>query len=235
MMKGVILAGGQGTRLAPLSRGVNKHLLPVGDVPMIHHPLMRLSEAGLTDIFIVSSAAGVSAISAALGSGRQFGVQLCYCVQDEPRGIADALQQAVRAAGREGLCVILGDNVFDASLKEPLDQQAAQGGALVLLRKVPDPERYGVARLDGERVAEIVEKPTKHIGDLAVTGIYIYDGALADHLEGLEPSARGELEITDVNNAYIAAGALGWRELGGRWIDAGTLSAYREANALFAS
>ncbi len=235
MMKGVILAGGLGTRLAPLSRGVNKHLLPVGDVPMIHHPLRRLSEAGLTEVFIVSSAEGVSAISSALGSGQEFGVQLCYCVQDEPRGIADALSHAVRAAGQHPLCVILGDNVFDASLKEPLAVHAAHGGAVVLLRKVPDPERYGVAVLEGERVKEIVEKPTQKIGDLAVTGIYIYDETLSGHLNDLEPSARGELEITDVNNAYIALGALRWRELGGRWIDAGTLSAYREANALFAS
>ncbi|HMR79329.1 MAG TPA: sugar phosphate nucleotidyltransferase, partial [Polyangiaceae bacterium] len=234
-MKGVILAGGLGTRLSPLTDGVNKHLLPVGARPMIHYPLQRLCEAGLKDVVIVSSAPGVAAISAALGSGGSFGAQICYCVQDEPRGIADALAQAARAVGREALCVILGDNVFDAPLREYVDAHHSDGGALLLLREVPDPERYGVARLDGGRVAEVVEKPTTDVGNMAVTGIYMYDAGLSEHLRGLRPSPRGELEITDVNNAYLQHGALRWRLLGGRWIDAGTLEAYREANTLFSS
>jgi glucose-1-phosphate thymidylyltransferase len=200
---------------------------------MIHHPLRRLCDAGLDEVVIVSSAAGIAALSAALGSGAKLGAKLCYCVQDEPRGIADALSQAVRNVGGEATCVILGDNVFDESLGEHVDAHRATGGAQVMLREVADPQRYGVARLQGQRVVEIVEKPSRDMGNLAVTGVYMYDAKLSEHLSGLSPSARGELEITDVNNAYLQQGALRWRMLGGRWLDAGTLAAYREANTLF--
>ena len=232
-MKGVLLAGGLGQRLDPLTRGVNKHLLPVGDVPMIVHPLERLVDAGISEILVVSSREGVAGLARALGSGQSFGAQLAFRVQEEPRGISDALGLARAFAGGEALCVVLGDNVFDASLKEPLAAHEKSGGAQVLLKRVPDPERYGVARLDGDRVVEIVEKPSQPASDWAVTGIYFYDTRVFELLATLTPSARGELEITDLNNAYIARDELYWQELTGRWIDAGTLAAYREANALF--
>ncbi|MEZ4226510.1 MAG: sugar phosphate nucleotidyltransferase [Polyangiaceae bacterium] len=232
-MKGVVLAGGLGTRLAPLTNGVNKHLLPVGDRPMIHYPLLSLRDAGVSDALLVSSATGVAALAASLGSGGQLGVGLHYCVQDRPAGIADALHCALRLLGPEPVCVILGDNVFDAPLTGALTQHRAQGGALVMLRRVPDPERYGVALVEGDRVVQIVEKPQGPSGDLAVTGIYLYDGSALDKLQTLRPSARGELEITDLNNAYVREGSLRHAMLGGRWVDAGTLESYHEANALF--
>jgi glucose-1-phosphate thymidylyltransferase len=232
-MRGVLLAGGLGKRLDPLTRGVNKHLLPVGDVPMIVHPLSSLVEAGISEILVVSSSDGVSGLARALGSGASFGADLSYRVQEQPRGISDALGLARSFARGGPLCVVLGDNLFDASLKESLSAHEHSGGALVLLKRVPDPERYGVARLDGDRVVEILEKPSDPPSEWAVTGIYFYDARVFELLQELTPSARGELEITDLNNAYIAKGELYWRELPGRWIDAGTLTAYREANALF--
>ncbi len=232
-MLGVILAGGQGQRLRPLTFGVNKHLLPVGDRPMIAYPLERLVEAGIIDVLVVSSPEGTAALAAALGSGERFGARLAFRVQERPSGIADALGLAVPFIAERSVCVILGDNLFDESLSAHLAAHQERGGALVLLHEVPDPERYGVARVEGGRIVEIVEKPAVPPTNLAVTGIYFYDASLAERLAGQLPSARGELEITDLNNAYLRAGALNHGRLGGRWVDAGTLEAYRLANDVF--
>ncbi|MBX3130106.1 MAG: NTP transferase domain-containing protein [Polyangiaceae bacterium] len=232
-MLGVILAGGQGQRLRPLTLGVNKHLLPVGDRPMVAHPLGRLVEAGLDEVVVVSSAEGVAALAAALGSGHRYGARVSFVVQDEPLGVADALGAALPWIAGRAVCVILGDNVFDSSLREHALAHQRVGGALVLLHEVQDPERYGVARIEGERVLEISEKPARPPSNLAVTGVYFYDHSLAERMAGLEPSARGELEITDVNLAYLRAGLLHHRRLEGRWVDAGTLDAYRRANQTF--
>ena len=233
-MRGVILAGGTGTRLLPLTRQRNKHLLPVAGVPMIVHPLRRLVEAGLVDVLVVSSPEGATDLARELGSGQSFGARLSFRVQDEPRGIADALLHAHEFAAEEPCVVILGDNLFTAPLAPLLAAwPKPEQNALVLLSKVEDPERYGVARFDGPRLVEIIEKPTVAPSALAVTGIYGYPPDFAERASRLEPSGRGELEITDLNASYLADGRLAWTELEGLWLDAGTLEAYERANRLF--
>lgn len=231
--RGVILAGGTGSRMAPLTIATNKHLLPVGDAPMILHPLARLREAGITDVLIVTSPEAVGDFARLLGGGTRWGVKITFRVQDEPGGIAQALALAEDFAAGERLCVLLGDNLFADELG-PQHQRWLESnlGAHVVLKRVHDPGRYGVARIDGNRIVEILEKPANPPSDLAVTGIYFYDASVFAIAKRQKPSGRGEFEITDVNNAYIAAGQLSWSELAGWWTDAGTLESYREANRL---
>jgi glucose-1-phosphate thymidylyltransferase len=232
-LRGIVLAGGTGSRLFPLTKATNKHLLPVGGEPMIFHPINKLIEARIFEIMIVTGTEHMGAVVSALGSGREFGCEFTYRVQDEAGGIAQALGLA-RGFGRGGrLVVILGDNIFSAPIAPFADAFRRQpSGAKVLLQEVPDPERYGVAVTEGNRVVRIVEKPKSPPSKWAVTGMYFYDEAVFEVISTLKPSARGELEITDVNNAYIARGDLTFDILPGWWTDAGTHPSYKHANEL---
>src|SRR3954466_2747022 len=232
-LRGVVLAGGTGSRLFPLTRATNKHLLPVGPEPMVYHPIKKLIEARIFEIMIVTGTEHMGAVVSALGSGREFGCEFTYRVQDEAGGIAQALGLA-RRFGRGGrLVVILGDNIFSASIAPFADNFRKQkSGAKVLLQEVQDPERYGVAVTEGSRVVRIVEKPKVPPSRTAVTGMYFYDETVFDVISTLKPSARGELEITDVNNAYIDRGDLTFDILPGWWTDAGTPASYKHANDL---
>lgn len=232
-LKGVILAGGKGSRLFPLTKVTNKHLLPVGQAPMIWHPAWKLKQAGIEEILIVTGTEHMGDVVGCLGSGREFGCRFTYKVQDEAGGIAQALGLAENFAGNDGICVILGDNIF----KDSLGPQAAifrqQGrGARILLKSVQDPNRFGVAEVVGDRVVSIVEKPKAPRSNLAVTGIYFYDSAVFDIIWTVKPSGRGEMEITDVNNAYIQRGELSFGELDGWWSDAGTFPSLARAGEL---
>ena len=232
-MKGVILAGGTGSRLFPLTKVTNKHLLPVGQRPMLLHPIEKLRAAGITEILVVTGTEHMGDVVGLLGSGKDYGCRFTFKVQDEAGGIAQALALAENFAGEEAICVLLGDNIFEDAITEHVEAFERQGeGARVLLKKVPDPERYGVARVDGERVVEILEKPKEPPSSLAVTGIYFYDARVFEFINGLTPSARNEYEITDVNNAYIRAGQMSFGRLEGWWTDAGTFPSYHLANEL---
>lgn len=232
-MKGIILAGGTGSRLYPLTKVTNKHLLPVGAAPMIWHPAWKLVSAGMEEILIVTGTEHMGDVVGLLGSGKDFGCRFTYKVQDEAGGIAQALSLAENFAGGAPVCVILGDNIFEDSLADHRKAFELQGrGARILLKEVEDPQRFGVAEVAGERVVGIVEKPREPKSNLAVTGIYFYDGDVFGIIRTLRPSGRGELEITDVNNAYIGKGALGWGTLRGWWTDAGTFPSLLRANEL---
>jgi glucose-1-phosphate thymidylyltransferase len=232
-MKGIILAGGTGSRLFPLTKVTNKHLLPVGREPMIFHPVHKLIEAGIDEILIVTGVEHMGDVVNLLGSGKDFGCRFTYKVQDEAGGIAQALGLAENFAGRSPLCVILGDNIFEDSIAPFVKAFARQErGARLLLKQVHDPQRYGVAEIDGSRVVRIVEKPKKPRTDLAVVGIYFYDTQVFDIIRTLKPSARGELEITDVNNHYLTAGTMQYDRLSGWWTDAGTFESLAVANEL---
>src|SRR4051794_5183970 len=232
-LRGVVLAGGTGSRLFPLTKVTNKHLLPVGREPMIFHPVKKLVEAGIHEILVVTGTDHMGDVVGLLGSGKDFGCELTYRVQDQAGGIAQALGLA-RRFGRGGrLAVILGDNIFEAPIVPYANAFRAQArGAKILVQEVPDPGRYGVAEVAGDRVVRIVEKPKDPPSALAVTGIYFYDEAVFDVIASLRPSGRGELEITDVNNAYIARGELTFDRLPGWWTDAGTFDSLRLANEL---
>lgn len=232
-MKGVILAGGTGSRLFPLTKITNKHLLPVGKQPMLLHPVNKLLEAGITEILVVTGTEHMGAVVGLLGSGAEYGCSFTFRVQDQAGGIAQALGLAENFAGGDQLCVLLGDNIFQDSIVDDVRAFEAQGnGARILLKGVHDPQRFGVASVDGDRVTKIVEKPTEPESDLAVTGIYFYDAAVFDIIRTLKPSQRGELEVTDINNAYIEAGGLSFGVLDGWWTDAGTFPSYHLANQL---
>lgn len=232
-MKGVILAGGTGSRLFPLTKVTNKHLLPVGRRAMIMHPIEKMKEAGIDQILIVTGTEHMGAIVSLLGSGKDFGVAFTYRVQDEAGGIAQALALGENFAGGDPLCVILGDNIFEDSIVADAEAFRAQGtGARVMLKQVHDPERYGVARLEGANVVEVIEKPKNPPSDWAVTGIYFFDGQVFDIIRTLKPSGRGEYEITDVNNAYIHAKTMTFGRFQGWWTDAGTFPSYHLANRL---
>ena len=231
-LKGVVLAGGTGSRLYPLTKVTNKHLLPVGRYPMIYHPLLRLREAGIEQVAVVTSPEHMGDVVNLLGSGRQLGLDLTYRVQDEAGGIAQALGLCENFAGGEPILVVLGDNIVSESLHEDADAYRMQaGGARILLKKVPDPQRYGVPAFDGEKITGIIEKPSIPPSSYAVTGIYFLDETVFDIIRELKPSARGELEITDVNNAYIHKRQLTYGVLQGWWGDAGTLEGWHTANA----
>lgn len=236
-MKGVILAGGTGSRLMPLTKVTNKHLLPVGDRPMILHPVGKLVEAGIDDIMIITGPEHMGAIVNLLGSGKDYGCTLTYRVQDEAGGVAQALGLCEGFVNGGKCCVVLADNIFTAPLGPFVHEYAdMEKGALLLLKKVPDPGRYGVAELgpDGLQVVSIEEKPEKPKSDLAVVGIYFYDSLAFETIRGLKPSWRNELEITDVSNAYLKAGLLKAMELPGEWTDAGTFPSLKLANEIMA-
>ena len=232
-MKGIILAGGTGSRLYPLTKVTNKHLLPVGKYPMIYHAVYKLKEAGLEDILIVTGKEHMGDVVNLLGSGSEFGVSFTYKVQDEAGGIAQALGLAEQFVGNEKMTVILGDNIFESSIKVYVDSFRQQSnGAKVIIQQVSDPERFGVPELSGDKIVTITEKPQSPKSSYAVTGIYMYDSKVFDIIKQLQPSHRGELEITDVNNAYIQTNQLSYDILSGWWTDAGTHSSYNKANDL---
>lgn len=232
-MKGIILAGGTGSRLFPLTKVTNKHLLPVGKYPMIFHAVAKLKEADITDILIVTGKDHMGDVVNLLGSGREMGVTFTYKVQDEAGGIAQALGLAEQFVGDDSMVVILGDNVFSDSIAPYVDSFRKQGkGAKILIQEVPDPKRYGVPELDGDKIVSIEEKPQQPKSNYAVTGIYMFDGRVFDIIRTLKPSGRGELEITDVNNAYISANELKYDVLKGWWTDAGTHASLTKANEL---
>ena len=222
-MKGVVLAGGTGSRLFPLTKITNKHLLPVWDKPMIYYPLECLARAGIEEVLLVTGGNNAGDFIRLLGRGEEVGIKsLQYTYQDGSGGIAQALGLAREFAAGSPICLILGDNIIEKNIKEPLRRFCAQGaGARILLTPVDHPEQYGVAELEGEKVVRIVEKPTQPRSNLAVIGIYFYDSEVFDIVRQLKPSARGELEITDVNNAYLERGQLAYDVLDGWWADAG--------------
>jgi glucose-1-phosphate thymidylyltransferase len=230
-MKGIILAGGTGSRLYPLTKVTNKHLLPIGDKPMIYHPIDKLIEVGIEEILIVTGTEHMGDVVNLLGSGKDFKCRFTYKVQDEAGGIAQALGLAENFAGNDPVVVILGDNIFEHSLQKAVDSYKGEGSQ-ILIQEVEDPERYGVAELDGEKVVSIQEKPKSPKSNYAVTGIYFYDSKVFECIKTLKPSGRGELEITDVNNYYIKNGQMKSSVLEGWWTDAGTPESYKHANKL---
>jgi glucose-1-phosphate thymidylyltransferase len=232
-VRGVVLAGGKGTRLGELTKVTNKHLLPVGPVPMVYHPLRKLTGAGIRDILLVSGTDHMGDFVELLGSGRDHGCALTYRVQDEAGGIAQALGLA-ELFSRDARCaVILGDNIFHDPLGPLLaEAEKKPDWGWVVLKRVHDPKRYGVAELQGNRIVGIEEKPSQPKSDLAVAGIYIYPPDVFEIIKTLKPSARGELEITDVNRHYLEQGRLGYGMLQGYWTDAGTLESLATANML---
>ncbi len=235
-MKGVVLAGGLGTRLLPLTKVTNKHLLPVYDRPMIYYPIQTLVRAGIQEIMLVTGGNNAGDFLRLLGNGKEFGLKhLDYTYQQGEGGIADALRLAEYFADRNPICVLLGDNLIEGDITQAVQAFLAQKrGAKILLKEVKDPQRFGVPVLDGQRVVRIEEKPAVPQSPYAVTGIYFYDGRVFDIIKTLTPSGRGELEITDVNNAYITAGELTWDVLDGWWTDAGTIASLFLANQLVA-
>ena len=234
MLKGVILTGGLGTRLYPLTKVTSKHLLPVGNEPMVFHSVKQLTTSGITDILIVTNPQYVGDFVNALGSGKDFGCEFTYRVQEEAKGIAHALALAEGFANAGSVAVLLGDNIFETSIQHAVnDFQSQQRGARVLLKQVPDPERYGVAVLDeNHRIVAIEEKPKHPKSDYAVVGAYFYDASVFDIIRTVEPSARGEYEITAVNNAYMHRAELEYSFVQGKWVDAGTFDSLSEAHQI---
>ena len=235
-MNGVFLAGGLGTRLYPLTKITNKHLLPVHDKPMIYYPLCTLINAGIRDILIVTGGSDAGDFLRLLGNGNEFGLQhINYTYQEGEGGIAAALSLAEFFANKEKICVILGDNIIETNILTAVKAfEKQERGAKILLKEVPDPHRFGVAEIDGGKIVRIEEKPKAPRSKFAVIGIYMYDSAVFDIIKTLKPSARGELEITDVNNEYIRQSNLTFEILQGWWTDAGTFESLLRASNLVA-
>ena len=235
-MNGVVLAGGLGKRLYPLTKVTNKHLLPVYNKPMIYYPIETLLQAGIDDITIVTGGNSAGDFLRLLGNGHEFGLKhLNYTYQEGEGGIAAALSLAEHFAGGDKIVVILGDNIIEGNIKNAVkDFEKQKKGAKLLLKEVPDPERFGVVEFEGDKVINIEEKPDKPKSNYIVTGIYMYDNTVFDIIRGLRPSARGELEITDVNNAYIRREEMTYEILEGWWTDAGTFESLTRANQLVA-
>lgn len=240
-MKGIILAGGTGSRLYPLTKVTNKHLLPIGRKPMIFYPIEKLIEAGITDIMIVTGTDHMGDMISMLGSGTEMGCSFTFRVQDSPNGIGGALKLCRNFSGGDPVAVLLGDNIFEDSIVSYVDEFKAwiddvndDKKALLILKKVKDANRFGVAVIDEIRneIIEIEEKPKKPKSNLCITGIYFYDKSVFDFIDCLKPSKRDEYEITDVNNGYIREGVVKFKIMDGWWTDAGTFSSYKKANVL---
>src|SRR5213080_3863388 len=236
-LKGVVLAGGLGSRLKPLTAVTNKHLLPIYNQPMIYYPIQTLVNAGVTDIMIVTGGSSAGDFLKLLGNGKAFGLRhLNYTYQEGEGGIAAALALVEHFAAGQAVCVILGDNIIQGNICAAVQAYKQQrAGAKILLKKVPDPERFGVPELNGRRVLRIEEKPLQPKSQFAVIGIYMYDARVFEIIKTLKPSGRGELEITDVNNAYIERDEMTWDNLDGWWTDAGTFESLLHASNLVAS
>ena len=235
-MKGFVLAGGSGSRLAPLTKITNKHLLPIYDKPMIYYPIQTLVDAGIRDILVVTGGKNAGDFLRLLANGKQFGLKhIGYTYQEGEGGIADALALAEHFAEGDKICVILGDNIIQGSIRAAVDAfREQERGARILLKKVLDAERFGVAEIANNRIVNIEEKPKQPKSDFAVTGIYLYDATVFEKIKTLVPSGRGELEITDVNNAYIREGTMTFSFLEGWWTDAGTFESLLRAGNLVA-
>ena len=235
-MKGVVLAGGLGTRLHPLTKVTNKHLLPVHNQPMIYYPIQTLINAGIDDIMIVTGGNSAGDFLKLFGNGRDFGLKhLSYAYQEGEGGIADALALVEHFADDQPICVVLGDNIIEGNIQAAAQAYLQQSkGAKILLKKVHDPQRFGVPEIDGDKVLQIEEKPKNPKSDYAVIGIYFYDSTVFEVIKTLIPSGRGELEITDVNNHYINRGEMTWNELEGWWTDAGTFESLLYASNMVA-
>jgi glucose-1-phosphate thymidylyltransferase len=235
-MKGIVLAGGTGSRLFPLTKITNKHLLPIYDKPMIYYPIQTLVDAGIRDILLVTGGRNSGDFLRLLANGKEFGLaHFNYTYQEGEGGIADALGLAEHFADGEKICVILGDNIIQGSIRAAVEEFREQPrGAKIFLKEVEDAERFGVAEIVGNRIAGIEEKPKQPKSHFAVTGIYLYDGTVFDKVRQLVPSKRGELEITDVNNAYIKEGSMTFAHLEGWWTDAGTFDSLLRASNLVA-
>uniref|UniRef100_A0A7C3RJA3 glucose-1-phosphate thymidylyltransferase n=1 Tax=Dictyoglomus thermophilum TaxID=14 RepID=A0A7C3RJA3_DICTH len=232
-MKGIVLAGGTGSRLRPLTQVTNKHLLPVGRYPMIFYPIYKLKQAGIYEILIVTGREHMGDVIELLGSGRDFGVEFTYKVQDEAGGIAQALGLARHFVNGEKCVVILGDNIFEDDITPYVKEfEEQKEGAKILLKEVSDPQRFGVPEFKDGKIIAIEEKPKEPKSNFAVTGIYMYDSEVFEIIKTLKPSWRGELEITDVNNVYIKKGTLTYNILKGWWTDAGTPESLFRANEL---
>jgi glucose-1-phosphate thymidylyltransferase len=230
-VKGIILAGGTGSRLFPLTKVTNKHLLPVGKYPMIYHAIYKLKRAGITELLVVTGKEHMGSVVNLLGSGAEFGVSFTYKVQDQAGGIAQALGLAEQFCQQDRMVVLLGDNVFESDITPFVERYQEQTeGAKILISHVDDPQRFGVPELLGDRIVRIEEKPQQPKSAYAVTGIYLYDANVFNMIKKLAPSGRGELEITDVNNAYIEMGQMSYDILPGWWSDAGTPDSYARAN-----
>ncbi len=227
-MKGVLLAGGTGSRLLPLTKVTNKHLLPVWDKPMIYYPLQTLCGLGVREILIITGTEHCGHVSQLLGDGQEFGVEISYRVQDKAGGIGQALGLAEGFCKHDKVAVILGDNIFEDRFRAA----NLSRGAKVYLSRNKTPQRFGVAEVKDNRIVSIEEKPKNPRSDLAVTGLYEYDERVFDIIKGLKPSARGEIEITDVNKWYMEEGTLQYQEVSGRWTDAGTFESLFAANAI---
>ncbi len=238
-MKGMVLAGGKGTRLYPLTKIINKNLLAVYDKPLIYYPILTLRDAGIRDILIVSGKGHAGQFLDLLGSGKDLGVNLSYELQDEPRGIAHGLGLAQDFANGESIAMILGDNIFEDNLQEMVSkfEQNGQVGGAIAIKPVIDPQRFGVVEIDEKsgRIVSIEEKPTNPKSNLAGVGFYIYDNSVFERIKGLKPSARGELEITDVNSSYLQENKLSYHRIDGEWIDAGTFDSLLRANNFMAT
>lgn len=235
-MKGIVLAGGTGSRLFPLTKITNKHLLPIYDKPMIYYPIQTLVDAGIHDIMVVTGGRNSGDFLRLLANGKEFGLShLHYTYQEGEGGIADALRLAEHFADGDRICVVLGDNIVEKSIRGAVEAfRAQERGAKVLLKKVDDAERFGVAEIANERIIGIEEKPQHPKSPYAVTGIYLYDETVFEKTRTLTPSNRGELEITDVNNAYIREGNMTFSYLDGWWTDAGTFESLLRATNLVA-
>jgi glucose-1-phosphate thymidylyltransferase len=233
-MKGVILAGGLGSRLYPLTKVTNKHLLPVYDKPMIYYPIQTLINGGIDDILIVTGGNSAGDFLKLLGNGKEFGLRhINYTYQEGEGGIAEALRLAEFFAAGDRICVVLGDNIIEKNIRQAAEAFRKQkGGAKILLKEVPDPHRFGVAEMKGDRIISVEEKPKAPKSNYAVIGIYFYDSAVFDIIKTLKPSGRGELEITDVNNRYIEEKVMTYDILDGWWTDAGTFESLLRANVL---
>jgi len=231
-MKGIILAGGNGRRLNPLTKVTNKHLLPIYSKPMIFYPLETLVSAGIEDILVITGHDHASAFLKLLGSGKIFGCNFSFAIQDEAGGIAQALGLAERFVGNDNCTAILGDNIFEDSIADHVREFDGKKGARIFLKDVHDAERFGVAELNGLKVVNIEEKPKYPKSSFAVTGLYMYDNSVFNIIKTLRPSGRGELEITDVSNHYIKNGGLNAHILDGEWTDAGTFESLYRANSI---
>ena len=229
-MKGIILAGGSGSRLMPMTKVTNKHLLPIYDKPMIYYPMQTLMDMGIKQIMIVSGKGHAGHFLELLGSGKDFGVKFTFEIQEEAGGIAQALGLAEDFADNEPVAVILGDNIYEDNFKKEI--QNFKEGAKVFLKEVPDPQRFGVAEVKGDKIVSIEEKPKEPKSNLCVTGLYIYDAKVFDIIKTLKPSDRGELEITDVNNHYVEKGKMSFAKVKGFWSDAGTVESLYRASTL---
>src|SRR5579862_4177602 len=235
-MKGIVLAGGSGSRLFPLTKITNKHLLPIYDKPMIYYPIQTLVDAGIRDILVVTGGKNSGDFLRLLANGKEFGLKhIGYTYQEGEGGIADALALAEHFSDGDKVCVILGDNIIEGNIRTAVEEFSRQPqGARILLKEVPDAGRFGVAEIRGNRIVNIEEKPKHPKSNYAVTGIYLYDATVFDKIRTLVPSGRGELEITDVNNAYIGEGSMTFSYLDGWWTDAGTFESLLRAGNLVA-